>query len=119
MSNLSEFLEENDIAPESVVARSQSLESRDTASRVLGVKRADARRAKKTYEELSLEKPAALGRGVSLRTLREAIEGRKIPRLGRRKITRAVNALLTAKSKDEVDFRVLFGDVGSRKGKSK
>ena len=119
MSNLSDFLQENDIDPGDVVARSQALESRGVGDRELGVKRAAARRAKKTYEELSVEKPAALGRGVSLRTLSEAMEGNKIPRLGRRKITRAVNAILTAKSKGEVDFRVLFADVGVRKGKSK
>ena len=119
MSNLSEFLEENDITPESVVARSQALENRSIDERELGVKRAAARRDKKTYEELSLEKPTSLGRGVSLRTLREALEGQKIPRLGRRKITRAVNAILTSKSKDEIDFRALFADVGARKGKSK
>lgn len=119
MSNLSEFLQENEIEPEAIVARSQALEARTSDERDLGVKRAAARRAKKRYEELSLEKPASLGRGVSLRTLNDALEGRKIPRLGRRKITRAVNAILVSNSKDEVDFRALFADVGSRKGKSK
>ena len=119
MSNLSDFLQENGIEPDALIARSKALETRGIADREAGVKRASARRAKKTYEELSLDKPAGLGRGVSLRTLREALEGRKIPRLGRRKITRAVNAILVSKSKDEVDFRALFADVGSRKGKGK
>ncbi len=119
MSNLSDFLEENGIDPSAVVARSKAMESRDAGARALGVQREAARRAKKSYDELSLGKPESLGRGVSLRTLNEALAGHKIPRIGRRKITRAVNALLVAKSKDEVDFRVLFGDVGSRKGKSK
>ena len=119
MSNLSDFLAENEIDPNAIVARSSALETRDVAERVLCVKRAAARREKKTYEETSLEKPKSLGRGVSLRTLNDALAGQKIPRLGRRKITRAVNAILTAKSKDEVDFRVLFADVGSRKGKGK
>ena len=119
MSNLSDFLQENDIDPDALVARSKVIETRDVAQREAGVKRAAARREKKTYEELSLEKPKGLGRGVSLRTVREALEGQKIPRLGRSKITRAVNALLAAKGSDEVDFRVLFADVGARKGKSK
>ena len=117
MSNLSDFLEENEISPQTLVARSNSLESRGNEDRQLDVKRASARRAKKTYQELSLDKPAPLGRGVSLRTVTDALEGRKIPRLGRKKITRAVNAILTSKGNDEVDFRALFADVGSRKGK--
>lgn len=119
MSNLSDFLEENEITPEAVVARSKSLESRSSDERELGVKREAARRAKKAYQELSLDKPQSLGRGVSMRTISDALEGRKIPRLGRKKITRAVNAILTAKGNDEVDFRALFADVGARKGKSK
>lgn len=119
MSNLSDFLQENDITPDAVVARSKSMESRSASERQTDAKRASARREKKTYDELKIEKPSSLGRGVSLRTLREALEGNKIPRLGRKKITRAVNAILEGKSKDAVDFRALFADVGSRKGKSK
>ncbi len=119
MSNLSDFLQENEIEPEAVVDRSKVLETRDAAEREKSVKRAAARRAKKSYEELSIEKPQGLGRGVSMRTLRDALEGNKVPRLGRKKITRAVNSLLASQSKDEIDFRALFADVGSRKGKGK
>lgn len=119
MSNLSDFLQENEISPDAVVSRSKTLECRNASARDLGVKRASARRDKKTYEELKIEKPEALGRGVSLRTLREALDGNKIPRLGRKKITRAVNSILEGKSKDAVDFRALFADIGARKGKSK
>lgn len=119
MSNLSEFLQENDITPEQLEKRSKILEQLNAKGRQVVVKRAAARRQKKSYEEADAPKPGGLGRGASLRTIKEAMDGKPIPRVGRKKITRAVNSMLVSQGKSEVDFRALFADVGARKGKSK
>lgn len=119
MSNLSDFLSENSITAEQVAERSKILETLDSKGRDAAVKRSDARRQKKSYDEADAPKPAGLGRGASLRTVKEALEGKPIPRAGRKKITRAVNSLLVSQGKSEVEFRALFADVGARKGKSK
>lgn len=117
MSNLSDFLKENGIAPEAVVQRSAALEKASFEDRAALTKREDARRNKKSYAEVEAAKPGTLGRGVSMRTLGEAMSGQPVPRTGRKKITRAVGSLLQSQKKDAVDFRVLFGDVGAKKGK--
>lgn len=118
MSNLSEFLTENGLTPEQIAERSRAVETLSRADRHLLVQRADARRAKKSYEEAGAEKPRPMGRGVSLRTVRQAMDGRPLTSSSRRKIVRAVNSLLLSQSKSEVEWRALFADVGTRKGKS-
>ena len=118
MSNLSEFLTENDLTPEQVVSQSRVLEAFSRADREILNRRATARRAKKSYEEAGVDKPRAMGRGVSLRIVRLALEGKPLTSGSRRKIVRAVNSLLAAQSKGEVEGRALFGDVRRRKGKS-
>ena len=117
MSNLSDFLSENGFSIEQVAAQSNALETLDHTDRELRTKRADARREKKKYDEVGATKPAHLGRGVSVRTLKLASDGKPVTRSGRKKITRAVNSLLTSAKKDTVEWRVLFADVGSQKGK--
>lgn len=119
MSNFSDFLSENDLTVEQVVAESQVLEARDTEQRELETKRAAARREKKSYDEAGAQKPEGLGRGASFRTVKDAVQGKPLPRVGRKKITRAVNAILQAKSKDPVDSRLLFADAPLRRGKAK
>ncbi len=119
MSNLSDFLKENGIAAEAVVERSTALEKLDPDGRTKLVARQGARRNKKTYAEVSAEKPSRLGRGVTLRTLEEALSGGAVPRIGRKKIFKAVNSILVSQKKSAVDFRVLFNDAKPRVGKSK
>lgn len=118
MSNLSEFLSDNGLTPDQVVERSRVLENLSRDDRELLNRRAAARRAKKSYEEAGVAKPRAMGRGVSLRTVRQALDGRPLTSGSRRKIVRAVNSLLVSQSKSEVEWRALFADVGRRKGKS-
>jgi hypothetical protein len=83
-------------------------------------KRAIARMAKdkKSYAELKIEKPKALGRGLSAGVLQQALAGRELPRLVRKKIARAVSSALVSKKQEPVDTRKLFADVKSRKGKA-
>ncbi len=119
MSNLSDFLTENGISAEDVVAASKGLEGFSNADRQKNVERAAARRAKKSYEEAETPKLDKFGRGVTLRTVKEGLSGSPLPRIGRKKIVRAVNVVLKGKKKDATELPVLFGDVGARKGKSK
>lgn len=119
MSNLSDFLKDNNMTPEAIVTTSHAVEKLSPDQRTLLVARTNARRAKKTYAELSLEKPKSRGRGVSAGNVARAMAGQKVPRLVRHKILRAVNATLLSQKKSEIDWRPLFGDVGSKKGKKK
>jgi hypothetical protein len=119
MTMLSDFLNENGVKPEDVVARSEALETLNTKDRELRNKRTEARRLKKTYAETEATKPGSLGRGVSMRVMKTALEGKPVTRLSRKKIVRAVNSLLTSAKKDEIEWRKLFTDTPSRKGKKK
>lgn len=119
MSIFSDFLNENDLTVDQVVARSKALETLSTADRDKRVARETARREKKSYEDAKADKPGAYGRGVSLRTVKLAIDGQPVTRTSRKKIVRAVSSLLQSQKKDAVEWRVLFNDVGARKGKSK
>jgi len=118
MSLFSDFTTAHSIATEDLVAASNALEKHTVGSRAAGVKRADARRVKKPYEELSAAKPARLGRGVSADVVRRALDGKPIPRLARQKLLRAVNARLASQKKDAIDWRALFADTPVKKGKS-
>ena len=115
MSILSDFLTENDLTAEQVVDRSAALEKLSQADRDLRVARETARREKKSYEDAGVEKPKALGRGVTIRTVKLALDGQPITRTNRKKIVRAVSSLLVSQKKDAVEWRVLFNDVGPRK----
>ncbi|MEO1229038.1 MAG: hypothetical protein AAFZ18_09050 [Myxococcota bacterium] len=79
------------------------------------VARAAARRAKKSYEDASADKPTGLRRGVSMRTLQLALDGQPITRVNRKKIARAVEKAL--KNEVEVTVLKLFADVRSRNHK--
>ena len=119
MSNLSDFLNEQGIKPESLVDVSQDLERLSPEERTTMVSRGQARKDKKAYAELNLAKPAGRGRGLTMGSLHRAMLGQPVPRLVRHKVVRAVNAVLASAKKDAVDVRPLFGDVPSKKGKAK
>ncbi len=114
MSQFSDFLSENGFSNADVVARSKAIETLSTKERAVMVQRANARRTKKSYEEAEAGKPAALGRGVSERTIKLASEGTPVTRTARKKILRAVNSLLASAKKDAVETKILFADVKSR-----
>lgn len=119
MSMLADFLKEHGISTEELIDRSDALEARGIADRALLQGRARARREKKAYAELELEKPRGLGRAVSRPAIDRALAGKPMPRLVRKKITRAVNSVLASKKQEAVETRKLFGDVPSRKGAKK
>jgi hypothetical protein len=118
MSKLSDFLKENSLTAADVAKRSNAIEKFSVTERAQQVARSDARRNKKPYADVKAEKPAKYGVGVSERVVSLAVNGGKVTRISRKKITRAVASLLASKKKEAVDWRALFADVGSKKGKT-
>ena len=94
MSNFSDFIQQNDISVEAVLAASSAIEPHSQADRDLKTQRAKARSNKKTYEELNLAKPSSSGRAVSSNTVQRAVAGTKLTTKVRGKLLRAVNACL-------------------------
>lgn len=121
MSNFSDFLKENSLTGEQVIARSQAIEALSMTDRDQMVARETARRDKKSYADAGAcaDKPKSMGRGVSPRTVKLGVDGKKLTRANRKKLVRSVNSLLASVKKDAVDWRALFGDVAAQKGKSK
>lgn len=119
MSMFSDFLTEHGFSTEAVVLASHKVETHSPEARATLVQRAAARRDKKKYEELSLNKPGTLGRGVTDDVAKRALAGSALPRLARRKLVRAVNELLASAKKDPVEWRQLFADAPVKKGKKK
>src|SRR2546422_7944 len=119
MSMLSDFLKEQNIKPEDVVSRSHTIEKTQHTDRNLMTKRANARREKKPYAELKIEKPKTFGRGVSIAALTRAMAGVPQPRIVRKKIAHAVNALLVSKKAEPIEWRKLFQDTPARHGEKK
>ncbi len=120
MSNLSDFLKENSLTTEQVIARSKAIEALSMTDRDQMVARETARRDKKSYEDAGAcaDKPKSMGRGVSPRTMKLGVDGKLMTRSNRKKVVRAVNSLLVSAKKDAVEWRALFGDVGAQKGKT-
>lgn len=118
MSQFSDFIQEQGISADDLIATSSTLEKLNAKQRETLVAREGARRNKKTYEELGLNKPNSLGRGVSPDITQRAIAGTPIPRVARKKLVRAVNAKLAGKKADPIDGKALFGDVAVKKGKA-
>ncbi|MBX2812986.1 MAG: hypothetical protein KTR25_14315 [Myxococcales bacterium] len=114
-SQLADFLNEHNLSLESVVRESLVTEQLSSEDRAKYVARADARREKKSYSDVGVDKPTALRRGVSVRIVKLALEGQPITRVNRKKITRAVHNLL--KGGTDVTVFKLFGDVRSRNHK--
>lgn len=112
-----DFLESHSLTAEQVVAESKVAEKLSAQDRVSYIKRQDARRNKKSYEEIEAPKPEGLRRGVAMRTVKLALDGKPITRVNRKKIARAVERLL--KNEVEVSVFKLFADVKSRNHKEK
>jgi len=112
MGTLKTFLDSNTITTKAIVTTSRRIEASSGANKALLVKRAAKRRGKDTadkkYAELDIGKPTAMGRGVSEAQLAAAIEDKEVPRKVRSKIFRAVNTILKAAKKPEVEFKAMF-----------
>jgi hypothetical protein len=117
MSKFGDVLEENGIALEALVRQSSVMERFTTRDRDLMNQRAIARGAKKSYADAGADKPNRYGRGLTMRTVRAAAQGAAVSRISRKKIIRALNAILEHQSKDPVDAR-LFDDTRPAKSES-
>jgi hypothetical protein len=119
MGSFQQFLNEQQISPDTLLRLSRQLESQDDADRVLARKRSARRREKdpqgKSYAELQLGKPRS-GRGVSAQQLQAALGDQPLPPRVRGKLVRAVNAVLTKKGGSAVAATALFGPVPVRRG---
>ncbi|MFY0568838.1 hypothetical protein ACN28E_34140 [Archangium lansingense] len=119
MGTFKQFLDEKQLKPETLVRLSNQLETRSEDDRKLAKQRSDKRRDKekqtRPYAELSIGKPKS-GRGVSVQQVTAALEDQPLPPKVRGKLVRAVNAVLSKKGGQPVDFKALFGEVPVRKG---
>jgi len=119
MGTFKQFLDEKQLKPETLVRLSGQLEARAEDDRKLAKQRSDKRRDKeqqaKPYAELGIGKPRS-GRGVSVQQVTAALEDQPLPAKVRGKLVRAVNAVLSKKGGQPVDFKALFGEVPVRKG---
>ncbi len=119
MGTFKQFLDEKQMKPETLVRLSSQLEARSEEDRKLVKRRSDKRRDKekqgKPYAELGIGKPRS-GRGVSVQQVTAALEDQPLPPKVRGKLVRAVNAVLSKKGGQPVDFKALFGEVPVRKG---
>jgi hypothetical protein len=119
MSTFSDFMQEKGVDPAQLVQQSRALESFRPEDRELRLARAKARRTKKSYEEAGAPKPERYGRGLSLRTVENALEGRPVSRINRKKIVRALEATLAQKDPGSIDAARLFSDAPKKKPKKK
>jgi hypothetical protein len=111
MSQFSDFITENGITTDELVANSKAIEKHSQKDRDLRVARVAARREKKSYEDANAAKPAGLGRGVSPAIAQRAISGKPVSQTARKKLVRAVNQSLVSAKKDPVDSKTLFSDT--------
>ena len=121
MGTLKTFLDSKSITPTQVVTTSRRIESHDSASRTMLVKRVakrkDKENAAKKYAELNLAKPAGLGRGVSEGQLTAALGDKPVSKKVRTKIFRAVNAVLSTKKQPAAEFKAVFEGSTAKAGK--
>lgn len=121
MGTLKSFLDSKSITEKQLILVSGRLETFDEADRALMVKRSAKRRDKeqatKKYEELSLTKPKAMGRGLTALQLSAAVADKPVARKVRTKILRAVNHVLSKKSQPAADMKALFEGTKARVGK--
>lgn len=119
MGTFKQFLDEKQLKPETLVRLSNQLEARAEDDRKLALQRSGKRRDKenqgKPYAELGIGKPKS-GRGVSVQQVTAALEDQPLPPKVRGKLVRAVNAVLSKKGGQPVDFKALFGEVPVREG---
>jgi hypothetical protein len=110
MSKFSDFLEKNNIDTRQLVSTSRKLERLRPEDRKIRMakKRVKTGDAKDHDKELAQKKPRS-GRHVTHPTLRAAMQGERLTRKARGRITRAVNEILKKKNKGEAQPSDLFG----------
>jgi len=107
MSKLADFLTKHKIDPRRVLAASKHLEGLRPEDRKVRLARINAKNGVDSAKELAAQKRRS-GRAVSGPALRKALAGGALPRRARGRLLRAVNAVLSHKSKSEAKPADLF-----------
>lgn len=98
MSKLSDYLKKHKIDPRRVVAASKELEALRPEDRKIRLARVMAKGGDESAKELAAQKRRS-GRAVSRPAIARALAGGAVTRKTRARIVRAVNAVLTHKTK--------------------
>jgi hypothetical protein len=107
MSKLSDYLQKHKIDARRVTSASKQLEALRPEDRIIRLARERAKGGDDTAKELAAKKRRS-GRSVTLPTLQKALAGKPLSRKARARVVRAVNAVLTSKSKGEAKAADLF-----------
>ena len=120
MGVFEDFQKSNNIPDAQIMGVSRTIEKHEPEDRALLLKRYQARKAEKKYDDESInatKKPRS-GRGVSVFSLIKARSDIPLPRKIRSKITKAVNTILKRRGKPEAKITDIFGKVTVTVGKA-
>jgi hypothetical protein len=109
MSKLKDYLDKAKIDTRQLLARSKRIErlSREDRSIRLAKKAVAGGKPTDAHKELAAKKPSS-GRKLSRPTLDKALAGGKLTKAAKKRVTRAVNAVLAPKKKGEAKVADLF-----------
>ena len=107
MSKLADYLKKQKIDPRRVLVASRRIEALRPEDRAVRLARDLARGGDESAKELA-QKPCRAGRPVTQPLLDRSLRGDAISRGARKRLVRAVNALLAQKKKPEVAAADLF-----------
>jgi len=117
MGVFADFVAEKKLPDAQIIGVSNELERLTPSDRDLLLKRHEARKKEKKYDEENIGKPKS-GRGVTVLALNKARADQELPRKVRSKITAAINTILKRRGQEEVKVEQLFGKVQVAKGKA-
>jgi hypothetical protein len=106
MSKLGDYLKKHKIDPRRVASASKELEALQPEDRVIRLARKEAA-TDESKKELAAKKRRS-GRSLSRPTMNKALAGGKLTRKARARVVRAVNAVLSHKSKATATHADLF-----------
>lgn len=120
MGVFADFQKTNNIPDAQIMGVSRTLEKLEPEDRSLLLRRYQARKTEKKYddENINASKKPKSGRGVSVHALDKARADTALPRKVRSKITKAVNTILKRRGKPEAKITDIFGKVTVAVGKT-
>lgn len=107
MSKLADYLAKQKIDPRRVLVASKKTETQKPEDRAIAAARRKAKGGDESAKELA-EKPMRSGRPVTRPELTRALRGDALSRGARKRLVRAVNAVLEQKKRGEVSAADLF-----------
>jgi hypothetical protein len=107
MSKLSDYLQKHKIDTRRVLSASKKLEALKPEDRGIRLARERAKGGDEAAKELAAKKQRS-GRAVTQPMLQKALLGKPLTRRARARVTRAINAVLSHKSRGEAKSADLF-----------